>query len=68
MPEYWFVVKPDKRDVYEALRRVVARRPGFHIIIDRRTRQGVPPGEERRTAQVWEGDEMLIAETASGEG
>ena len=66
MPEYWFIVKPEHHELYETLRQVVARRPGYHVVKERRVAHTAPPGgEERRTATVWEGDEMMIAERLS---
>jgi hypothetical protein len=62
MPEYWFVVKPGNGDLYDALSTAVAGRPGYHVINERRSAHAVPPGRERRTCRVWEGEEMLIAE------
>jgi hypothetical protein len=62
MPEYWFVVKPGNAALYDALRRAVAGRPGYHVINERRSAGPAPIGSERRTCHVWEGDEMLIAE------
>lgn len=63
MAEYWFVVKPVNEPLYEALLTVLTGRPGFHIIKDRRAQAGGPPASgERRTAQTWAADEILIAE------
>jgi hypothetical protein len=62
MPEYWFVVKPEHEELYEALRRVVGGRTRYHVVKERRARGSAPPAGERRTSKVWEGDEMLIAE------
>jgi hypothetical protein len=67
MPEYWFVVKPQHDALYEALRRVVAVRPGYHVIIERRSPEGPRVPTERRTSKVWEGDEILIAERPGAE-
>ena len=67
MPEYWFVVKPQHDALYEALRRVVAVRPGYHVVMERRSRTAAAVPMERRTSKVWQGDEMLIAEW-SGDG
>ena len=62
MPEYWFIVKPEHGALYETLRRVVAGRPGYHVIQDRRAAGASSREGERRTSKVWEGDEMTIAE------
>ena len=61
--EYWFIVSPRAPELFEALRRVVARNPGFHVIIDRRITSTAPPTAERRRATVWQGDTILIAES-----
>ena len=62
--EYWFIVSPGAPEIFEALRRVVAQNPGFHVIIDRRIASTSPPTTERRRAIVWQGDTILIAESA----
>jgi hypothetical protein len=62
--EYWFIVSPGAPEIFEALRRVVAQNPGFHVIIDRRIASTSPPTTERRRAMVWQGDTILIAESA----
>jgi hypothetical protein len=62
MPEYWFVVSPALDDLYVALKTVLYGRAGLHVIKERRTERGVPPSGERRTAYVWQGQEILIAE------
>jgi hypothetical protein len=62
--EYWFIVSPGAPAILEALRRVVAQNPGFHVIIDRRIASTSPPTIERRRAMVWQGDTILIAESA----
>ena len=69
MPEYWFIVKPGYGALYETLRRVVADRPGYHVIRDRRsTGAASREDRERRTSKVWHGDEMTIAEQRSPAG
>ena len=62
--EYWFIVSPGASELFEALRRVVAQNPGFHVIIDRRITSTSPPTTERRRAMVWQADTILIAESA----
>jgi hypothetical protein len=62
--DYWFIVSPGAPELFEALRRVVAQNPGFHVIIDRRITSTSPPTTERRRAMVWQGDTILIAESA----
>jgi hypothetical protein len=62
--EYWFIVSPGASELFEALRRVAAQNPGFHVIIDRRLTSTSPPTTERRRAMVWQADTILIAESA----
>ena len=63
MPEYWFVVDAESEQLYDALRRLLGDRPCYHVIRDRRRGIGDSKGVmERRTARVWRGDEMSIAE------
>ena len=62
MTEYWFVVAPEHRDLYEGLKAVLDGRPGFHIITERRSRANGSPGDERRTAHVWDGGLLRIEE------
>jgi hypothetical protein len=62
--EYWFIVSPGAPEIFEALRRVVAQNPGFHVIIDQRIASTSPPTTERRRAMVWQGDTILIAKSA----
>ena len=63
MDEYWFVIDAIHEDLYEALKPVLGRRPGFHLIKERRRRRsGVgPEGRERRRAHVWQGEGISIA-------
>ena len=63
--EYWFIISPRTPELYKALRQVVAQNPGFHVIIDRRITSTSPPATERRRAMVWQGDTILIAESAT---
>ena len=65
MPEYWFVVSPALEDLYEALKTLVADKPGFHVVKDRRLVPGTGPSGERRIAHVWNGDGIIIAEQDS---
>ena len=61
--EYWLVVKAANRSLYDALRKVLGSRQNFYVIVDRRSGDGAPPPSgERRRSQVWQGDEMLVAE------
>jgi hypothetical protein len=61
--EFWFVVDPGNDQLYEALERVLAGRPGLHVVRNRRSPDaGRAPGGERRKARVWKGDELVIAE------
>ena len=61
--EYWLVVKPANRLLYDALRRVLSGKPNFYVIRDRRSGDGAPPASgERRRSHVWHGDDMLVAE------
>jgi hypothetical protein len=61
--EFWFVVKPGNDQLYAALEHVLAGRPGFHVVLNRRSPDtGAAPGSERRKARVWEGNELVIAE------
>ena len=62
MTEYWFVVSPALDDLYVALKTLLYGRAGIHVIKERRIECGVPPSGERRTAHVWQGQEILIAE------
>ena len=61
--EFWFVVDRGNDQLYEALERVLAGRPGLHVVWNRRSPDaGRAPGGERRKARVWKGDELVIAE------
>ena len=44
------------------------KRIGYHVIKERRSAAAGPPQRERRTALVWMGDELLIAERAAQKG
>ncbi|OGK99148.1 MAG: hypothetical protein A3E31_13645 [Candidatus Rokubacteria bacterium RIFCSPHIGHO2_12_FULL_73_22] len=52
MDRLLFVVAPERRDLYEALRQVLAAERGVEVILDRRVRKrrgrDEPPAAERR--------------------
>ena len=63
MTKYWFVVKPARGELYEALKSVLDGRPGFEVIKERRSVHiGPRTAGDRRRSHVWEGEDMLIAE------
>jgi hypothetical protein len=62
MSDYWFVIRAGNQALFDALKSVLDPKPGFHVVIERRARTGVSPAHlERRTAQVWQADDLLIA-------
>jgi len=66
MAEYWFVIKSGQEALFQALKGVLAARPGFHVVIDRRIgAEGRGPDRDRRAAHVWEAGDMLIARTST---
>lgn len=67
MPEYWFVIRAENHQLYEALRSVLHKRAGYHLIRERRLHGSSGVDEERRKARVWEADDILIAETSGGD-
>jgi hypothetical protein len=57
------VVKPSNERLYNALKSAFDERHGFTVIQDRRAvRQAPRVSDERRKAEVWEADDLLIAE------
>ena len=65
MRKYWVVVKRSNESLYETLKSAFADRHGFTVIQDRRTPdsdQEEWARDERRKSEVWDVDDLLIAE------
>ena len=60
MPHYWIVVKPEREELYQRLCETLTDSTEVTVIRDRRS--GSPPDGGRRTALVWQGNGLLIAE------
>ena len=61
MPRYWIVLPPGSPQLFEALQKACRTRPGWGVLIERRSGQvGQGNGPERRKATVFVGDEMKI--------
>ena len=68
MRSFCIVVQRGHEDLYEALRQAFSSRPGFYVLIDRRSPR--PPGSrngrtrERRTAKdEWGGAHFIISDS-----
>jgi hypothetical protein len=63
MRRYWVIVRRSNQPLFEALRATFSGRHGFTVILDRRALATQTwPLTERRRAQVWEADDLVIAE------
>jgi hypothetical protein len=63
MRRYCLVVKRTNEQLYEALKSAFGDSQGFKVIQDRRsTAQGEWPSDERRRREVWDANDLLIAE------
>ena len=60
MPQYWIVLKPEREELYQRLLEVLRGSRDVTVIRDRRS--GSSPDGGRRTALVWQGNGLLIAE------
>lgn len=65
MRAFYIVVQRGHEDLYEALRQAFSTRPGFHVLIDRRT--GRPPAARRRPDRRNATDEWGSAHFVVGE-
>ena len=67
MRSFCIVVQRGHEDLYDALRQAFRSRPGFHVIVDRRTMRGAPrlrPFRDRRaSSDQWGTAHFVIAET-----
>jgi hypothetical protein len=67
MRSFCIVVQRGHEDLYAALRQAFRSRPGFHVIVDRRSMRGAPrlrPFRDRRASNdQWGTAHFVIAET-----
>jgi hypothetical protein len=68
MRSFCIIVQRGHEDLYEALRLAFRSRPGFHVLIDRRTgpprpRRAPAPGDRRTAGDDWGTAHFLIAES-----
>jgi hypothetical protein len=67
MRSFCIVVQRGHEDLYDALRQAFRSRPGFHVIVDRRTGRGVqrlrPLRDRRSSDDQWGTAHFVIAET-----
>ena len=66
MRAFYIVVQRGHEDLYEALRHAFSARPGFYVVIDRRTGRR-PAGRNRGTDRRTATDEWGLAHFVIGE-